>query len=67
MYDPDGTPIWNNLPPAPPPGAPRDPGATPGSEPFVVPFPGQHAHAAATPTASSTGGAIAVTSAAVPD
>jgi phospholipid/cholesterol/gamma-HCH transport system substrate-binding protein len=41
MYNPDGTPIWNNLPPAPPPGAPRDPGATPGSEPFVVPFPGQ--------------------------
>lgn len=41
MYAPDGTPLWNNLPPAPPPGAPRDPGATPGSEPFVVPFPGQ--------------------------
>ncbi|MBI3217290.1 MAG: MCE family protein [Mycobacterium sp.] len=41
MYNPDGTPIWNNLPPAPPPGAPRDPGATPGSEPFTVPFPGQ--------------------------
>jgi phospholipid/cholesterol/gamma-HCH transport system substrate-binding protein len=41
MYNPDGTPIWNNMPPAPPPGAPRDPGATPGSEPFVVPFPGQ--------------------------
>ena len=29
MYDPDGTPIWNNLPPAPPPGAPRDPGRRP--------------------------------------
>ena len=41
MYNPDGTPIWNNLPPAPPPGQPRDPGPTPGSEPFVVPFPGQ--------------------------
>lgn len=41
MYAPDGTPLWNNLPLAPPPGAPRDPGATPGSEPFVVPFPGQ--------------------------
>jgi phospholipid/cholesterol/gamma-HCH transport system substrate-binding protein len=41
MYAPDGTPLWNNLPPAPPPGAPRDPGRTPGSEPFVVPFPGQ--------------------------
>lgn len=40
MYAPDGTPLWNNLPPAPPPGAPRDPGATPGSEPFVVPHPG---------------------------
>ena len=50
MYNPDGTPIWNNLPPAPPPGAPRDPGATPGSEPFVVPFPGQHADPAATAT-----------------
>jgi phospholipid/cholesterol/gamma-HCH transport system substrate-binding protein len=41
MYHPDGTPIWNNLPPAPPPGAPRAPGPRPGSEPFVVPFPGQ--------------------------
>ncbi|WP_099024067.1 MCE family protein [Mycolicibacterium palauense] len=41
MYAPDGTPLWNNLPPAPPPGAPRAPGPTPGSEPFVVPFPGQ--------------------------
>ena len=41
MYNPDGTPIWNNLPPAPPPGAPKDPGPRPGSEPFVVPFPGQ--------------------------
>ena len=44
MYGPDGTPIWNDLPPAPPPGAPRDPGATPGSEPFVVPFPGSSRH-----------------------
>jgi phospholipid/cholesterol/gamma-HCH transport system substrate-binding protein len=41
MYAPDGTPLWNNLPPAPPPGAPRDPGPTPGSEPFVVPNPAQ--------------------------
>jgi phospholipid/cholesterol/gamma-HCH transport system substrate-binding protein len=41
MYAPDGTPLWINLPPAPPPGAPRDPGPTPGTEPFVVPFPGQ--------------------------
>ncbi len=41
MYAPDGTPLWNNLPPAPPPGAPKDPGPRPGTEPFVVPFPGQ--------------------------
>ncbi len=41
MYGPDGTPLWNNLPPAPPPGAPKDPGPRPGSEPFVVPHPGQ--------------------------
>ncbi|OBF30129.1 MCE family protein [Mycobacterium sp. ACS4331] len=41
MYGPDGTPLWNNLPPAPPPGAPKDPGPRPGSEPFVVPNPGQ--------------------------
>ena len=41
MYNPDGTPRWNNLPPAPPPGAPKDPGPRPGSEPFVVPFPGE--------------------------
>ncbi len=40
MYNPDGTPIWNNLPPAPPPGEPKDPGPRPGTEPFVVPFPG---------------------------
>ncbi|BBZ32193.1 MCE family protein [Mycolicibacterium confluentis] len=41
MYGPDGTPLWNNLPPAPPPGAPKDPGPRPGTEPFVVPNPGQ--------------------------
>ncbi|AQA04011.1 MCE-family protein MCE3A [Mycobacterium sp. MS1601] len=41
MYAPDGTPLWNNLPPAPPPGLPRAPGPTPGSEPFFVPAPGQ--------------------------
>ncbi|MET0705074.1 MAG: MCE family protein [Mycobacterium sp.] len=41
MYNPDGTPIWNNLPPAPPPGDPVAPGPRPGTEPFVVPFPGQ--------------------------
>jgi phospholipid/cholesterol/gamma-HCH transport system substrate-binding protein len=41
LYAPDGTPLWPGLPPAPPPMAPRDPGATPGSEPFVVPAPAQ--------------------------
>jgi len=41
LYAPDGTPLWPGLPPAPPPGAPRAPGPTPGSEPFVVPNPGQ--------------------------
>ena len=41
-YAPDGTPLYSGLPPAPPPGAPREPGPPPpGSEPFVVPFPGQ--------------------------
>ncbi|MCW2626634.1 MCE family protein [Mycobacterium sp.] len=41
MYAPDGTPLWLGLPQAPPPMAPRDPGPTPGSEPFVVPAPAQ--------------------------
>ena len=41
LYAPDGTPLWPGLPPAPPPGRPRDPGPTPGSEPFVVPAPAQ--------------------------
>lgn len=41
LYAPDGTPLWPGLPPAPPPMAPRDPGATPGSEPFRVPAPAQ--------------------------
>jgi phospholipid/cholesterol/gamma-HCH transport system substrate-binding protein len=41
LYAPDGTPLWPGLPPAPPPMAPRDPGATPGTEPFVVPHPAQ--------------------------
>lgn len=41
LYAPDGTPLWPGLPPAPPPGAPRDPGPRPGSEPFVVPHPAQ--------------------------
>ena len=30
MYAPDGTPLWPGLPPAPPPGAPKDPGPTAG-------------------------------------
>ncbi|BBX15256.1 MCE-family protein MCE3A [Mycolicibacterium duvalii] len=41
LYAPDGTPLWPGLPPAPPPGAPRDPGPTPGSEPFIVANPAQ--------------------------
>lgn len=41
LYAPDGTPLWPGLPPAPPPGAPRESGPTPGSEPFVVPAPAQ--------------------------
>ncbi|PXX08843.1 MCE family protein [Mycolicibacterium moriokaense] len=41
MYAPDGTPLWPGLPPAPPPMAPRDPGPTPGSEPFIVHSPAQ--------------------------
>jgi len=39
QYAPDGTPLYPGLPPAPPPGAPREPGPTPGSEPFVPPAP----------------------------
>lgn len=40
MYAPDGTPLYLGEPPAPPPGAPRDPGPAPaGTEPFVVPAP----------------------------
>jgi phospholipid/cholesterol/gamma-HCH transport system substrate-binding protein len=41
MYAPDGTPLWPGLPTAPPPMAPRDPGPTPGSEPFIVHSPAQ--------------------------
>jgi phospholipid/cholesterol/gamma-HCH transport system substrate-binding protein len=41
MYAPDGTPLWLGLPQAPPPMAPREPGSTPGSEPFVVQAPAQ--------------------------
>lgn len=41
QYAPDGTPLYPGLPPAPPPGAPRDAGPPPpGSEPFDVLFPG---------------------------
>ncbi|MBX7433447.1 MCE family protein [Mycobacterium sp. Y57] len=39
LYAPDGTPLWPGLPPAPPPMAPREPGSTPGSEPFIVAHP----------------------------
>jgi len=42
LYAPDGTPLWPGLPPAPQPGAPREPGPLPpGSEPFTPPFPAQ--------------------------
>src|SRR3954447_1293772 len=41
MYAPDGTPLWPALPTAPPPMAPRGPGPTPGSEPFIVHSPAQ--------------------------
>jgi phospholipid/cholesterol/gamma-HCH transport system substrate-binding protein len=41
LYAPDGTPLWPGLPPAPPPMAPREPGSTPGSEPFMVHAPAQ--------------------------
>lgn len=39
LYGPDGAPLFPGLPPAPPPGAPREAEPTPGSEPFVVPNP----------------------------
>lgn len=42
-YAPDGTPLYPGLPPAPPPGRPKDPGMgnpPAGSEPFVPPYPG---------------------------
>jgi phospholipid/cholesterol/gamma-HCH transport system substrate-binding protein len=42
LYAPDGTPLYPGLPPAPPPGAPREPGPPPpGTEPFVVANPAQ--------------------------
>ena len=41
MYAPDGTPLYPGLPPAPPPGKPRETGPPPpGSEPFVPAVPG---------------------------
>lgn len=40
-YAPDGTPLYPGMPPAPPPGRPREPGPAPaGSEPFEPPYPG---------------------------
>ncbi|MCP9271038.1 MCE family protein [Mycolicibacterium arenosum] len=41
LYGPDGTPLWLGLPPAPPPMAPREPGPTPGTEPFIVHSPAE--------------------------
>lgn len=41
QYAPDGTPLYPGLPPAPPPGLPRDPAPLPGVEPFTPPFPAQ--------------------------
>jgi phospholipid/cholesterol/gamma-HCH transport system substrate-binding protein len=41
LYAPDGTPLYPGLPPAPPPGRPREPGPPPsGSEPFTPAHPG---------------------------
>jgi phospholipid/cholesterol/gamma-HCH transport system substrate-binding protein len=41
LYAPDGTPLYPGLPPAPPPGRPRELGPPPaGSEPFVPTVPG---------------------------
>jgi phospholipid/cholesterol/gamma-HCH transport system substrate-binding protein len=41
LYAPDGTPLYPGLPPAPPPGRPRELGPPPaGSEPFVPAVPG---------------------------
>lgn len=42
LYAPDGTPLYPGLPPAPPPGRPRELGPPPpGSEPFIPPHPAQ--------------------------
>jgi phospholipid/cholesterol/gamma-HCH transport system substrate-binding protein len=44
QYAPDGKPLYPGLPPAPPPGRPREPGPPPhGSEAFVPPYPGANA------------------------
>ena len=56
LYAPDGTPLWPGLPPAPPPMAPRDPGPTPGSEPFVVPAPAQMQPTPLPPDSTAAGG-----------
>ncbi|MGV0643779.1 MCE family protein [Mycolicibacterium sp. XJ879] len=41
LYEPDGTPRYPGLSPAPPPGRPRDPGPPPpGAEPFQPTHPG---------------------------
>lgn len=41
LYGADGTPLYPGLPPAPPPGRPRDPGPPPsGAEPFQPTHPG---------------------------
>jgi phospholipid/cholesterol/gamma-HCH transport system substrate-binding protein len=49
MYAPDGSPLYPGEPPAPPPGAPREQGATPGSEPFIVTHPMQQPPTPASP------------------
>lgn len=50
-YDADGTPLVPGLPPAPPPGRPREPGPPPaGAEPFVPPAPGAKPVPLPTPT-----------------
>ncbi len=41
LYAPDGTPLYPGLPPAPPPGAPREGEPAPGSEPFTPFAPAQ--------------------------
>jgi phospholipid/cholesterol/gamma-HCH transport system substrate-binding protein len=41
QYGPDLAPLFPGVGPPPPPGAPREPSKTPGSEPMVVPNPAQ--------------------------